>query len=68
MAAIASAALALASVVVALPAMNYDFSAAAQPLSFLQKGGAGVARVLRWSLLLDMLGYYLLDRPAGDGA
>ena len=60
--AIASFVLALGSVLVAMPAMNWDFSAAADPLNFMQKGSA-VAGPLRLSLLLDMFGYYLMIAP-----
>jgi hypothetical protein len=61
-AAIVSAPVALASILSPLPALDYDLSAYAEPLGFLRLGEAGAA-ALRTSMLLDLLGYYLLIAP-----
>jgi hypothetical protein len=61
-AAIVSAPLALASIFLPLPAIDYDVAAFADPLSLLRRGAAA-AGLMRASLLADMLGYYLLIAP-----
>jgi hypothetical protein len=63
LAAVASAPVALASIFVGLPAVNYDFGALSHPLTLIERGGAGVANALRWGAILDMFGYYLLIAP-----
>jgi hypothetical protein len=62
-AAIVSAPLALVSIFVALPAVNYDFTVLSDPIALLQRGGLKMAPVMRCSLVLDLLGYYLLIAP-----
>jgi hypothetical protein len=61
-AAIVSAPLALASLIMPLAGVGWDMTAFDDPLLFLGSGGRG-ARLLRAGLLLDMLGYYLLIAP-----
>jgi hypothetical protein len=62
-AAIASAPLALASLILPLAAVDFDLAAFTNPAMFLGSGGRG-ARLLKAGLVLDMLGYYLLLGPA----
>jgi hypothetical protein len=61
-AAIVSAPLALASILLPLPAIDYDVATFADPISVLRRGAAA-AGLMRASLLADMLGYYLLIAP-----
>jgi hypothetical protein len=60
--AILSAPLALASFVLPLMSMSYNFDAFSN-LSLLLQAGAGGATLWRWGMILDMLGYYLLVAP-----
>jgi hypothetical protein len=61
--ALLSAPLAVASLFAALPAVDYDFDTVTDLMLFLRTGAKGAAAG-RWSMLLDMLGYYLLIAPA----
>jgi hypothetical protein len=56
--AIASAGLALASIVVPLPAVSWDVNAFSDPVRVLRAGNQG-AVAMRWGMILDLLGYYL---------
>jgi hypothetical protein len=60
--AIASALVALASMILPLPALDYDVDAFTNPVRLLETGNRGAA-LMKWSLLLDLLGYYLLIAP-----
>jgi hypothetical protein len=62
LAAIISMPVALASIFLPLPAIEYDVATFADPLSLLRRGAAA-AGLMRASLLADMLGYYLLIAP-----
>jgi hypothetical protein len=61
-AAIVSIAPALASLFVALPAVDYDMNTVSDLMLFLRTGARG-AVAGRWSMVFDMLGYYLLIAP-----
>jgi hypothetical protein len=60
--AIASAVVALASMILPLPAVDYDVEAFTSPARLLETGNRG-ALFMKWSLILDMFGYYLLIAP-----
>lgn len=62
-AAILSAPLAIASMVLVLAPVNYNFEAFENTTLFLSAGASG-ASTLRWSMVLDVFGYYLLLAPA----
>jgi hypothetical protein len=62
-AAIVSVVPALASLVVALPTVGWDLAAVSDVMLFLKSGERGAA-LGRWSMVLDMFGYYLLIAPA----
>ena len=62
LAAMASAPLAYASITLSLASVGFDFDAFSKPLLLLQAGAAG-ASLWRWSMLLDIVGYYLLIVP-----
>ncbi|MEE9203246.1 MAG: DUF4386 family protein [Dehalococcoidia bacterium] len=61
-AAIVSAPLAFASVVLSLAPVNFDFEAFTDASLAIQKS-AGQGDLIRWSWVLDVLGYYLLLLP-----
>jgi len=61
--AIVSAPLALASLFVALPAVDYDMATLTNMMLFLRTGARGAASG-RWAMVLDMFGYYLMIAPA----
>lgn len=61
--AVASAPLALACLYTALAAAGFDLAALDDPAASV-RGGAQVAELLRVSMILDALGYYLLIAPA----
>jgi hypothetical protein len=54
---------AFASLLVALPAVDWDMNAVSDMMLFLKSGERGAA-LGRWSMVLDMFGYYLLIAPA----
>jgi len=54
---------ALASIIAATAAANYNFDAFSDPLLVLTTTGAS-ASAARWSMILDMFGYYLLLLPS----
>lgn len=60
--AVLSAPLAIASNVLSLTAVNFNFDAYTDTLLLLQAGAEG-ASLWRWAMLLDMFGYYLLLTP-----
>ncbi len=60
---IISGILALASITAALIAANYNFDAFSDPLLILTTTGANAAAA-KWSMILDMFGYYLLLLPS----
>jgi hypothetical protein len=61
-AAIISAPLAFGSLVLSLAPVDFDFEVFSDLTSFISVGASG-ANQLRWSMMLDMLGYYLLLAP-----
>lgn len=61
--AILSAPLAIASLVLVLAPVNFNFEAFEKTDLFISVGANG-ASVLRWSMVLDVLGFYLLLAPA----
>jgi hypothetical protein len=61
-AAIVSAPLALASIIVPLPAVDWDMNVFSDPVGILRRGEQ-VVGPLRLSMLLDLFGYYLLIAP-----
>src|SRR5258706_13375549 len=60
---IISGLLALACMIAGLIGVNYNFDAFADPLLILTTAGINV-QAARWSMIFDMLGYYLLLLPA----
>ena len=60
--AIAAAPLAFASLIVGFIALDYNMEAFSDPRSMI--GVTTHANLLRWSVLLNMFGYYLLWLPA----
>lgn len=54
---------AFASLLVALPAVDWDMNAMSDMMLFLKSGERGAA-LGRWAMVLDMFGYYLLIAPA----
>jgi hypothetical protein len=60
--AITSAVVALASMLLPLPAAGWDVDALSSPGRLLQMGNRGAA-AMKWGLILDLLGYYLLIAP-----
>ncbi len=61
--AIISAPLAIASLVLVLAPVNYNFEAFEKNTLFLSAGASG-ASMLKWSMVLDVFGFYLLLAPA----
>lgn len=59
---IVSGVLALASVITGMIALNYDFDAFADPMLMLTMHNVHVG-IARWSMILDMFGYYLFLLP-----
>ncbi len=59
---IISGLLALACMIAGLIGVNYNFDAFADPLLILTTAGTN-SQAARWSMILDMLGYYLLLLP-----
>ncbi|HEY2481679.1 MAG TPA: hypothetical protein VGI30_05720 [Caulobacteraceae bacterium] len=62
LAAMLSLPLALGSAIMSLAAVKFDVHAFSQPLLLLHSGAAG-ADLWRWSMFLDLFGYYLLIVP-----
>lgn len=62
-AAILSAPLGIASLVLVLAPLNFNFEAFEDTALFLSAGASG-ANTLRWSMILDIFGFYLLLGPA----
>ncbi len=61
--AIASGVLALACLVLSVIAASFNFDAISNPVLMLSMPGASVG-LLRWSMIADLFGYYLLLLPA----
>lgn len=59
---IVSGVVALACVIAGMIALNYDFDAFADPMLMLTKPNINISAG-RWSMILDMFGYYLLLLP-----
>jgi hypothetical protein len=62
-AAVVSIVPALASLFVAMPAVDWDWNTISDLMLFLRTGARGAA-LGRWSMVADMFGYYLLIAPA----
>jgi hypothetical protein len=60
--AILSGLIAIASIVLLAAALGFDIEASSNPAVLLDAGGSSAA-LFRWSMILDMLGYYLLLTP-----
>jgi hypothetical protein len=54
---------AFASLLVAMPAVDWDFATVADMMLFLKSGERGAA-LGRWAMIFDLFGYYLLIAPA----